>query len=123
MRDDEDLGKGSKKSPSQQWDGFTFFCGDSGEELNQNSTVPNVGKSNDIYPLSEARSGDRVLIVELLSIRCIEDLREMGFSPGQEIQVISRTTTGSVIVLLQTQRIGLGKDMAKSILVRKINQD
>lgn len=118
MRGDDDLDKSPNKSPSQQWWGFKFFCGNSSEELNQNSTISNFVKSDDIIPLSQARSGDIVLIVELLPISCIEDLRKMGFLPGKEIQIISRTTTGSVIVLLQNQSIGLGKDMAKSILVK-----
>ncbi|MEO1372978.1 MAG: ferrous iron transport protein A [Cyanobacteria bacterium J06635_10] len=119
MRGDDDLDKSPEKSPSGQWQGFKFFCGDSGEELYENSTISNFSESNDIIPLSQARAGNIVLIVKLLNIGCVEDLRNMGFLPQKEIQVISRTTTGSVVVVLENQRIGLGKDMAKSILVRK----
>ncbi len=119
MRGDDDLDQNPEKSPSQPWQGFKFFCGDSGDELNQNSSVSNFLESDDIIPLSQVRAGDIVLIVKLMDIDCVEDLRNMGFLPGKQIQVISRTTTGSVIVLLQNQRIGLGKDMAKNILVRK----
>lgn len=119
MRGDDDLDKSPEKSPSGQWQGFKFFCGDSGEELYENSTISNFSESNDIIPLSQARAGDIVLIVKLINIGCVEDLRNMGIVPQKEIQVISRTTTGSVVVVLENQRIGLGKDMAKSILVRK----
>lgn len=119
MRDD-DLDKSPEKSTS--WQGFKFFCGDSGGDLNQNSSVPNFLESDDIIPLSQARAGDIISIVEILPIDCVEELQNMGLLPGIEIQVISRTTTGSVIVLSKNQRIGLGKDMAKSILVRKINK-
>ena len=115
MQSDDGLDKSPDKSPSQQWQGFKFFCGNSGRESNN-------FESDDIIPLSQARAGDIISIVEILSIDCIEDLKNMGLIPGKEIQVISRTTTGSVIVISQNQRIGLGKDMAKSIKVRKINR-
>lgn len=100
MQGNDDLGKNPEKLPSQQWQGFKFFCGNYDEELNQNSTVSNFLESDDIIPLSQARAGDILLIIELLTINCIEDLRDIGFLPGKEIHVISRTTTGSVIVLL-----------------------
>ncbi|MEB3214771.1 MAG: ferrous iron transport protein A [Nostocales cyanobacterium 94392] len=121
MQSDDNLQKSPEKSEYQQWHKFKFFCGNSPGELNQNSSLPDFLDSDEIIPLSEARAGDTIAIVELLSIDCVEDLRNMGLIPGAEIQVISRTTTGSVIVVLQNQRIGLGTDMAKSILVRKIN--
>ncbi|MBE9213598.1 ferrous iron transport protein A [Plectonema cf. radiosum LEGE 06105] len=119
MQSDENLDNSPEKSESEQWDRFKFFCGNSTGELNQNSNLSDFLDSDDIIPLSEARAGDIVSIVELLSIDCAEDLRNMGLIPGAEIQIISRTTTGSVIIVLQNQPIGLGKDMAKSILVRK----
>ncbi|MEM9922724.1 MAG: FeoA family protein [Cyanobacteria bacterium P01_D01_bin.50] len=122
MRGDDDLDKSPEKSISGQWQGFKFFCGDSGEELYKNSTISNFSESNDIIPLSQARAGDIVLIVTLINIGCVEDLRNMGFLPQKEIQVISRTSTGSVVVVLENQRIGLGKDMAKSILVRRLTK-
>ncbi|MGD1911505.1 MAG: ferrous iron transport protein A [Rivularia sp. (in: cyanobacteria)] len=117
MRGDDDLDKSPEKSQSQEWQGFKFFCKDSGEELYE---ISNFSESNDIIPLSQARAGDIVLIVKLINIGCVKDLRNMGFLPQKEIQVISRTTTETVVVVLENQRIGLGKDMAKSILVRKV---
>ncbi|MDY6899050.1 MAG: ferrous iron transport protein A, partial [Cyanobacteriota bacterium] len=114
---DDDLDKSPEKSAS--WQGFQFFCGNSSGELNRNSRVPNFLESDDIITLSEARAGEIVLIVELLLIDCVKYLQNMGLSPGIEIQVISRTTTGSVIVLLSNQQIGLGKNMAINILVKK----
>ncbi|MGF1675724.1 MAG: ferrous iron transport protein A [Rivularia sp. (in: cyanobacteria)] len=123
MHSDENLDKSPEKSESEQWQKFKFFCGNSSGELNQNSSLSDFLDSDDIIPLSQARAGDIVSIVELLSIDCVEDLRNMGLIPGAEIQVISRTTTGSVIVVLQNQPIGLGKDMSESILVRKISDE
>ncbi|MEO1430913.1 MAG: ferrous iron transport protein A [Cyanobacteria bacterium J06632_19] len=120
MSDDDDLEQNPEKSTS--WQRFKFFCGDSGGELNQNSNLSDFFESDDIILLSEAKAGDIISIVEILSIDCIEDLKNMGFLPGKEIQVISRTSTGSVVVLLDKQSIGLGKDMANSIKVRKINR-
>ncbi|NJO27096.1 MAG: ferrous iron transport protein A [Nostocaceae cyanobacterium CSU_2_110] len=119
MHSDENLDQSPEKSESEQWQKFKFFCGNSAGELNQNSSLSDFLDSDDIIPLSQVRAGDIVSIVELLSIDCAEDLRNMGLIPGADIQVISRTTTGSVIVVLQNQPIGLGKDMSESILVRK----
>ena len=83
--------------------------------------MPQFVESDDIIPLSQSRAGDVVLIVELNTISCIEELKNMGLLPGKEIRVISRTTTGSVIVILHNQRVGLGKDMAENIFVRKFS--
>ncbi|MEO1763162.1 MAG: ferrous iron transport protein A [Cyanobacteria bacterium J06629_18] len=121
MRGDDDLDKNPEKSTS--WQGFKFFCGDSGEELNQNSTLSNYLESDDIIFLSQVQAGEIILVVDILPIDCIEELKNMGLLPGKEIQVISRTTTGSVIVIADNQRIGLGKDMARNIKVRRINLD
>ena len=113
MRGDDDLDKRPEKSTL--WQGFKFFCGDSGGKSNDNPTRSNFVESDDIILLSQVISGGIVSIVEILPIDCVEDLKNMGLLPGKEIQVISRTTTGSVIVISQNQRIGLGKDMAINI--------
>ena len=120
MTGDGDLDQNPEKSTS--WQGFKFFCEDSGEELNQNSTISNFLESDGIIILSKIRAGEIIIIVEILPMDCIEDLKNMGLFPGKEIQVISRTTTDSVIVVADNQRIGLGKDIAKNIKVRKINR-
>lgn len=104
MSDDDDLEQNPEKSTS--WQRFKFFCGDSGGELNQNSTVSDLFESDDIIPLWQAKAGDIISIVEILSTDCIEDLKNMGFLSGKEIQVINRTTTGSVIVILAIYRFG-----------------
>ena len=49
MSDDDDLEQNPEKSTS--WQRFKFFCGDSGGELNQNSTVSDLFESDDIIPL------------------------------------------------------------------------
>ena len=119
MSNGDDLDQNPDKSTSSQE--FKFFFGDYREELNQNSALSYFFESDDIIPLSQAKAGDIISIVEILSIDCIEDLKNMGFIPGKEIQVINRNNTGYVIVLLDNQPIGLSQDMAKNIKVRKIN--
>ena len=72
--------------------------------------------------LSQIKAGEIILIVDIFPIDCIEDLKNMGLLPGKKIRVISRTTTSSVMVIADNQRIGFDKDMVRNIKVRKINR-
>ena len=44
-------------------------------------------------------------------------LSKMGLTKGSEIRVISKTKSGSVIVCLQDEQIGLGAGMAERVMV------
>lgn len=75
-----------------------------------------------VSPLSTKQVGDRVRIVSLNCGEANNRLMGMGFMPDVVLQVISCTATGSVIVALQDQRLGLGADMAKRIQVMDAEQ-
>lgn len=108
-----------------KWEGFKFFCGnfDLNEELNQylhsSNSLSNSLNSDEIICLSQTQVGDIYTIIKIYPTSCAQDLQDMGFIPEKQIQVISRTPTGSVIVILESENIGLGKDVANTILVRK----
>ncbi|MCU0527355.1 MAG: ferrous iron transport protein A [Elainella sp. Prado103] len=70
-----------------------------------------------VFPLSNMQVGDRVRIVALNCGEANNRLMGMGLIPNAILEVISCTRTGSVIVALQDQRLGLGADMAQQIQV------
>ncbi|MGG6295573.1 FeoA family protein [Leptolyngbya sp. AN02str] len=73
-------------------------------------------------PLSVMQTGDRVQIVSLNCGDANNRFIGMGLMPGVELEVISCTSTGSVIVALQDQRLGLGFKMAQRIRVIDVAQ-
>ncbi len=41
----------------------------------------------------------------------------MSFTVGSEVQVTSKTTSGSIVVCIQDKQIGLGAEMANQVMV------
>lgn len=69
------------------------------------------------FPLATMQVGDRVRIIALNCGEANTRLLGMGFIPNAVLHVVSRTRTGSVIVALQDQRLGLSAVMAERIQV------
>ena len=96
----------------QDW-GFTFLGGtrSSGElERQAESSLAS-------FPLSEAESGSQVWIVGYRGKAGIRRLLGMGLTPGTKLQVISSQPSGSTIVAIDDNRMGLGAGMAEKIMV------
>ena len=113
MKDPNDTRHQSRKA----W-GFTFFGGTDTHKV-QSSIAPHTNQTS--FPLTMANVGDRVWIVELNG----EDgfarrLMDMGLTLGCELQIVSRTSSGSVVVGIQDNRIGLGAEMARQVIVTTI---
>jgi ferrous iron transport protein A len=71
-----------------------------------------------VFPLSNTQVGDRVVIAQILSGKgMIYRLSQMGLTLGSEVRVISKTMSGSVIVCIQDEQIGLGAGMANKVMV------
>jgi ferrous iron transport protein A len=69
-------------------------------------------------PLAMTTVGDRVWVVQIKGgHRMVRRLTDLGITQGSEVTVVSRTESGSVIVGLQSCRIGLGAGMAHRVLV------
>ena len=108
----------------QSW-GFTFIGGTSEkpeDDLNRDKLArtvdPNQLMGEQLFPLSTTQIGDRVLITQILSGQNLEHrLSQMGLTLGLEVQVISKTTSGSVIICIQDEQIGLGAGMANQVMV------
>lgn len=70
-------------------------------------------------PLSFVRAGSRVGLVGVRAGRGLaRRLAEMGFLPGEEIEVVSNGVPGPLVVLVKGSRLVLGRGMAEKILVR-----
>lgn len=86
----------------------------SGEE---DSITEEVISESSYVILSTRNIGDRLAIAQ---IRCKEDLKKklakLGFAIGSNIEIISRTARGSVIVQTQNKKVGLGAMLANNIL-------
>ncbi|MBR8836548.1 MAG: ferrous iron transport protein A [Stigonema ocellatum SAG 48.90 = DSM 106950] len=101
-------------SSAQTWQKFTFF----NETCIQPSNAGEVNVSEDgLLLLSQTQKGDRVRIINLDSIININQLSQMGFLPGAELQVLSRTASGSVMVMIFGEMIGIGEAIANQIWV------
>ena len=51
------------------------------------------------------------------------ELKQMSLTLGSEVQVISKTKSGSVIVCLQDEQIGLGAGMTERVMVTLVAED
>ncbi len=105
------------------WD-FTFFgetAANSDEEESEAQIAPELWQSEltmeQVFPLSTAKVGDRLWVVGFRGKGGISRLLSMGLTPGIELQVVSCTPGGSVMVNVAGNRIGLGAGMADKILV------
>ncbi|WP_019499743.1 FeoA family protein [Pseudanabaena sp. PCC 6802] len=109
-----------KQSP---WQAFVYLSESSGRDRNVRNgekrfeTADQADTKSSMVPLAMAKVGDRVRIVSLNCDDCNNRLMAMGLMPGGVVQVVSRTATGSTIVALQDNRLGLGAEMARCIQV------
>lgn len=74
---------------------------------------------NNIYPLSELKTGESAFIQELQGGYGFRSrLAALGFTPGTEIKMIQNLGHGPLIVSLRDTRIALGRGEAQKILIR-----
>ncbi len=71
-----------------------------------------------VFPLSSTQVGDRVVIQQIYSVKnLVRRLNKMGFNLGSQVEIISKTKSGSVIVCIEDEQIGLGAGMANQVMV------
>ncbi len=107
--------EGPPRRQSKGW-GFTFFDESSEEQVETNEVAPTV-KDNSSYALSQTKVGQQVWLVGFQGKGGINRLLGMGLTPGIRVQIISAQPSGSVVVAIQDNRIGVGAGMAHKILV------
>lgn len=100
---------------------FSFVGGNAVEEDEIVSLAHNQANPQQM-PLAQTRGGDRVYIVDFYSKKGIASLAEVGLTHGLEIQVISCTPSGSVVIAWQNHYIGLGAKISNKIgVIRKFS--
>jgi Fe2+ transport system protein FeoA len=73
--------------------------------------------------LDQARIGDIITIQQIHAPQdIIRQLRNLKFQPDQTVQLVSRTSTGSVIVNLNNTLIGIGKGITQRIVVTLVGE-
>ncbi|MCA1995292.1 MAG: ferrous iron transport protein A [Coleofasciculus sp. S288] len=98
---------------------FTFF-GESSEIWQYKEDFDEIsqkGINQASFPLAMTKGGDRVWIVGFRGKEDTRHLLSLGLTPGSELKVVNCTSSGSVIVAVQDNRIGLGASIAQKILV------
>jgi len=109
-----------------QWQGFTYISNSSTSSADpvlsaqpiaqKTKAQPNTPVSS-VRALSDVQTGDRL---QIISLNCGESdprLMAMGLMPGTNVQVISHTRKGSVILAFGQNRLGLGADLTPHIQV------
>jgi len=71
-----------------------------------------------MIPLALIREGERVKVSRVSGGRgLVRRMTDLGLRPGAEIEMITASRTGPLIIRLGEQRLGIGSGMAKKILV------
>ncbi len=91
---------------------FTYF----GQTPEPDSEV-NQPASSSTFPLTKATSRTQVWVVGFRGKGGISRLLGMGLTPGTALQILSVQQTGSVVVAIADNRLGLGAGMAAQIMV------
>lgn len=125
MERNNDLDKRQYRHRKPRGKKFTFLGGTPQTWLEAENSAETAGESIDSqsamglsFPLAFCRVSAHMRIVRLKGKDCLaRHLLGTGLTPGAELQVISRTSSGSVIVALQDNHIGLGAGIAQRIMV------
>ncbi len=80
-------------------------------------SVSSANLPNSTYPLSQTKTGYSVWIVGFGQKDGVKKLLGMGLIPGMQLEVVSAQPSGSVIVAVGGERVGLGAGMANKIMV------
>lgn len=76
-----------------------------------------INRQSEGFPLTDTKVGDRLRIIKFQSPKSMDCLFSLGCVPGVELQVVSRTPEGSVIVSLRDRQLGIGAAIAHQIWV------
>ncbi|ACB54050.1 probable ferrous iron transport protein A [Crocosphaera subtropica ATCC 51142] len=108
----------NSRLPHRQRKGWSFdFFSDFDENQEENPEQGQNLKNSEHYPLSQTYVGQSVWIVGFVGKGGRSRLLGMGLTPGTQVQVISVQPSGSVLVAIQDNHIGVGAGMAQKMLV------
>ena len=105
--------QGQKGQKGKSWS-FRYFGGTRTPPPSSNPDEPTTRSS---FPLTQAKSGTQVWVVGFRGKGGMSRMLGMGITPGIELQVLSTQNSGSVVVAIADNRLGLGAGMAEKIMV------
>jgi ferrous iron transport protein A len=103
------------KGKQNRWQSFVYLSETPDPEMADRNEAEDLSSIS----LAETKVGDRIRIVALNCGEANNRLMGMGLMPGVQLQVVSVTGTGSAIVALDDNRLGLEAKMAQQIQVQK----
>lgn len=75
------------------------------------------------FALSSARTGNRLLIIDIPEERGRTQLIRLGIMKGEAVQCIERLPGGTVVVEKNRQEIAIGASLAKTIIVEAVGAE
>ncbi len=113
--------KNNGQSPKRQSSNLVFVGGMSVELESDKINSLNLPVNN--FFLNTAKTKDWVKITQMhLDTNTYGYLFNLGIKPGNVVEIVSQTASGSVVVRLKRQQIGLGADIARRLIVTLNNQ-
>nr|WP_144051433.1 FeoA family protein [Geminocystis herdmanii] len=106
----------SSKTENIHWQKFSYW----GEKSNlEDETTTTLGQkfSSSSYALSQAKTGATVWVVGFTEKGGTNKFLGMGLIRGTKLQIVNAQPSGSVMIAIQDQRMGIGAGMANKILV------
>lgn len=98
----------------RQRQGWKFkFYGETPDPKVQPDQTPSLSA----FPLSQTQTGMSVWIVGFQEKKGMSRLLGMGLTPGTALKILSTQPSGSVVVAIADNRLGLGSAMAHQIMV------
>jgi ferrous iron transport protein A len=113
----EDKIKPNEGEEPENWQRDAQFSYWGGTEAELDNATPTSNDQAAAYTLARVAMGKTVWLVGFQGTGGINRLLGMGLNPGIQLQVISSQPSGSVLIGIQDNRIGIGAEMAEKILV------
>jgi len=78
----------------------------------------------ELIPLSNAKPGERLIISEFVGGKMSQmRLMSMGLREGEQVDVITNSHQGQVVLAIGYNRLSLGQGLARKILVRPVSRN
>ncbi|MEO0968564.1 MAG: FeoA family protein [Cyanobacteria bacterium J06639_18] len=86
-------------------------------EIDEEKDINQESENQSFSVLRNAAVGDRLWIVKITDKAVNSSILAMGLVPGTELEIISETPSGSIIISIGNMRIGLDADITEKIIV------
>ena len=102
--------------PPKPWK-LTYWGGNFTPEQATNKAFPHLKNVDLLYPLSQVKVGQTVWVIYIQGESKQSHLIELELVLGKQVQIMSTQPSGSVILVVQGNHLGIGADLAKHIFV------